>query len=327
MTPSWARLVLFGSICFLLGFWLSRAPVNPAHGMSLQSQNQMAKPVEPRFESRRRAEVNVGSRTPQQPDRIVSRSGFAEKLGVTPDDWAQTQELNRRERQGDYVLRFERPTTRKFLNHDFKELVSQMSQQNSAEYDRVFSGLGVTPIKAEQLKSHLGQIHRASLEAGVAAQQLVAARNDYDARIRQTLGEEGYVRYREYEDSKPAWREVGKLQQQLVEGGRRLDPAAEASIAGLIQEHQTYTEFTSHGPYDTPRPPAIGQVQVIDRLSQQQAQLVERANALIEHASRTGLSDELIEGLHAYYSSAIEQFRSQIERVRNPPPDPHDDLR
>jgi hypothetical protein len=140
-----------------------------------------------------------------------SREFFA-RINVTKEDLERVAEMEKRRTQGEYILQNERPTTKKFLEHDFGEIVSQAAAQRATEYNQLFAQAEVAPEAAEQLKVHVAKIHRASLEAEVAIQQVLQARRDYNERLHSTMSEQNYKSYRQEEEAKPAIREYQELQ-------------------------------------------------------------------------------------------------------------------
>lgn len=205
------RLAITGMLAFSVGYLIPRNTDSDPISSVRRSQPGISEAgrVPGRVEGGRLMQrPETGNRTA---DEGVPGNGLALRLGITPEDWAATKEMNERAERGEYVLRFQRPTTRKFLAHDFKEIVAETARASSAEYDQIFSQMGIDPAIGEQLKLHASQIHQASLEAKVMIQQLIAARNDYDARVRTLLGEDQYRSYRQYEEGKPAARELTRI--------------------------------------------------------------------------------------------------------------------
>lgn len=239
------------------------------------------------------------------------------KLKITKEDWDKTWEMNKRKDQGEYLLNNERPTTRKFLDWDFSEIVARKAEQRAAEYDRLFAELGVKPETAEQLKTHVAKIQRAALEAEVAIDQLLTARRDYDQRVRSTMGEESYQRYRQVEDAKPAVREYQRLQEFAGTKNMPIDPQHEQALVGLIQQNQAYTARSWRGPFEGLRQPIVGAENLIPATEQQIAQITERANQVVSRAAEAGLPENYKNLLASYYTEKVQEKKREIEALKN----------
>jgi len=310
------RLMICGAIAFIAGYIVSTR-----FQTTVPQEIALAQPVAVESVARK-DDFKPLDLAPQAsnpaPGPVASRTGLIAKLGVTAEDLRITGELNRRAKEGEYVLMLQRPTTRKFLQHDFKEIVAGTAKEYSAEYDRLFSEVKVQPFDSDQLKHHLGQIHQASLEATVAMQQLIRARQDYDTRMRTTLTEEQYGRYRELERERPALNELSSFKSFIGDNGAALSPVDEEQIVRLMVDSEAFTKLTSHGPYDVFRAGAIGKEQVINRLTEEQTRIADRANKLLALASEAELPSQFTTLLHRYYSHAIDKRRSEIASVKAP---------
>jgi hypothetical protein len=233
--------------------------------------------------------------------------------GITPEDWDGTHALQQRRAEGEYILKFERPTTKKFLQHDFAQLAAETAQQYASNYDRVFAEMGIDPITADQLKIHASKIHRATLEVDVAIQQVLHARNDYDSRIRSSVSEEQYTRYRQYEESRPAVREYENLASfAKANGVEQLDPLEQQTLVDLIQETKAH-HLSYHLPYDGLPHPAVGTASVTALGERRYKDLVEKSNLLLQRAEAVGLSEGSQALLQKSYSSQAEEILKSIQ--------------
>jgi hypothetical protein len=240
---------------------------------------------------------------------------FFEKIAVTREDLRRVEEMEKRRAQGEYILQNERPTTRRFLDHDFGEIVAQAAADRATEYDQLFAETGVAPEAAEPLKTHLAKIHRASLEATVAIQQILQARHDYDERLRSTMSEENYQRYRQVEEAKPAQREYQELQKFAAQQNNPLDPDHEQALLGLLQAAQAYTMVSYHGPFDDLPQPIIG-AEAIPGEERRIAEITDRFSQLLELSSQAGIPDGYRNLLENYYTGKIQQRRGFIEDLK-----------
>ncbi|MCI0538227.1 MAG: hypothetical protein L0Z50_23720 [Verrucomicrobiales bacterium] len=256
-------LITVAAIAFAVGYFVSPNPSEAEKREAELAQRSTEKLTGKRSaSSSRKGPVTIGrAGDPSSPvalsEHHESREFFA-KINVTKEDLERVEQMEKRRAQGEYILQNERPTTRKFLDYDFGEIVAQATADNAGEYDQLFAQTGVAPESAEQLKAHLAKIHRASLEATVAIQQILQARQDYDERLRSTMNEENYQRYRQVEEAKPAHREYEEFQRFVEQQNTALDPQHEQALVGLVQTTQAYTSKSWHGPFDGLPQPVLG---------------------------------------------------------------------
>lgn len=242
---------------------------------------------------------------------------FFSKIHVTRADLERVTEMEKQRAKGEYILQNERPTTKKFLDHDFGEIVSQAAAARAPEYDQLFAQLGVGPEVAEQLKTHLAKIHRASLEVNVAIQQIQQARYDYEQRVRSTMSEENYLAYRQVEESKPAHREYQKFQNFLTQQNVAVDPKHEQALVALIQTTQAYTSKSWNGPFDgLPQPTVLAAEKVIPAEEQNLAQTSGQVRQLLDLSPQAGLPEQYRNLLESYYAENLQKVREFIEGLR-----------
>ncbi len=68
--------------------------------------------------------------------------------------------------------------------------------------------LGMRPEQIEHVKAQLVMIHKMAVEAGAPLRDLGDFRQKYAQELRSTLGETNYSRYLDYEQLKPARKEL-----------------------------------------------------------------------------------------------------------------------
>jgi hypothetical protein len=243
---------------------------------------------------------------------------------VTEQDIELSLKMNERSSNGEYILSFERPTDRKFMQASVDDLVARMSSNNAPAINQLFSNLGLPKDTGERFRFHQTKIQQASLQAEMAIQQLLEARKDYDERIRATLSEEQYARYLDFETSRSAEREYKELENYTARMGVSMDSRYKDQVQGLIRQSQAYTDRSWHGPYDGLPEPAIGTEMVANQLQQQIAEISKASSSLKAKALDGGLPGDFVETLEAYYSNRIEGKKRVLDRVLNsePPPAP-----
>jgi hypothetical protein len=127
--------------------------------------------------------------------------------------------------------------------HDIKVgFATNMARTNIVEYNKLLTDFGVSPEDSDRLIQEIGRINEASLEAEGAIKNLLKARYDYKEDIRAVLGNEAYWQYTQYENTKPARRELDGFKAYANQtAGIVIDPATEQSLASIIQAEGAYT--------------------------------------------------------------------------------------
>jgi hypothetical protein len=188
-----ALLVVAAAFGFLLGYLIFD---DSAELQSLRTEIEHAKRLARAGESERRPpRLPIAQRL--APDESASSRSVPKGLaqfGVTPEEWESAIELARRAAEGEYILKWERASSKKILDGTLSQIVSEAEPKRAAEYDPLFEELGLVPAVADQLKTHVAKIHRASLEVEGAIQQVLAARQAYDQRLHTLLDDEGVSR-------------------------------------------------------------------------------------------------------------------------------------
>lgn len=242
---------------------------------------------------------------------------FLARIGITAEELRETDEITARGEKGEYILKMERPLTRRFLDYDFRQLVAADASRLAERYAPVFAELGVSPEKAKQLKTHLGKLQRASLELTLAQQQDEEARQAYDREMRTTLSEEDYARYRQFEDSTHARREVERIQIFARENGLPEITAEDRDrLAEAIQEHEAYMAKIANGPYDPVPPSIIGTANVLREIEMQQRNILEQSTRVQRSLAENGLPAGPSAMLRRYYDREIARRDRIMEQVR-----------
>jgi hypothetical protein len=180
----------------------------------------------------------------------------------------------------------------------------------------------VATERAEALKQQLARIHRSSVIAETALSDTFALRNDYDKEIRSVVSEEGYQRYREYEEGKPAKREYTLLAAFAKSKGIAIDSASEETILGLIRNTQAYSAGEWwHGPFDGPPNPAVGNTMVSEQLGRRIGTLEERSALLHGNLSQVDLPEQVATLLREFYSERLQELNREFLWFQRPEED------
>jgi hypothetical protein len=247
------------------------------------------------------------------------RAGESYKLvTLSPDDVALTKDLDQRRARGEFILKNERPLMRRSQERHFALIAARAFTNNAAEYARVFGEFGISSDISTELQLHLSKIERASVEAENSITQVLDARLRYDQRIRSLLSQDGYARYREYEELKPAFHEVGNIQLFLRKcNGIPLRADSELSLARLLTQAKLIENSWWHGPYSPLPQPRLGWEQVIARAEMQFEQVTECANIVAKRISELGLTPEQEGCVAGYYREKLRQKQMAVEELKH----------
>ena len=195
------------------------------------------------------------------------------------------------------------------LRHAQENLVNQ----KAASYTRIFTELGLTPEQEDQFKAKLADLHRKAIAAGEPMQELGQARVDYDEQIRAALGPEKYLRYREFEESKPARRELELIREFAAKSNHVAIGATDAAgIVELVKRTKATTTEEWHGPYDPMPHPEVGLERLVVVLGQKVARLRQVSSNLVEALPKSGVPVTYHETLKAYYAWKILEKEQQL---------------
>src|SRR5437870_2618739 len=141
-------LVAIAAIAFMVGYFCSRNSSQVAERVAVQDRDssESASPKADKgstFSKKTASTWRMGeAKGPVTTSEHPESRAFFEKIGVTKEDLQRVEEIEKRRAQGEYILQNERPTTKKFLDYDFGEIVTQAAAGRSAEYDQLFARLG-----------------------------------------------------------------------------------------------------------------------------------------------------------------------------------------
>ncbi len=239
-------------------------------------------------------------------------------IDITQAELDETLELTLRQRQGEYVLLFERPLSRKADDRVRKDLAEELDRMEGPEYDRMFRDFGLTAEASDRLKLHAFKIARAALEAEAAIHQLLRARSDYDAAVRSLLSTDDYARYRRMETERPARNECEKINAFCQrKSGKEAAPEYKETMVSLIKGAGAYTESpTCYRPYDGLPGTVVGTEAVLQHLERKTAHLAEALGKLREQACQHGLPGEYQQLLADYFEEDIRQTTECLESLR-----------
>jgi hypothetical protein len=197
--------------------------------------------------------------------------------------------------------------------------VLQTAAESEPEFTRIFTELGLSPETSARFRAQLTDLHRKAIEAGEPMRELLEARFAYDQQIRAALGDEKYRRYRDYEESKPARRELELFRDFAVKTNNlAIDPALSEKIVQLFKDTKATTTETWHGPYD-PRPrPEVGLPMIAAMLWRQLADYRQASSNLTQALPKSGLPEQYQDLLKRYCSCRIAEQEEQTARISIP---------
>lgn len=247
---------------------------------------------------------------------------------VSAEDIEASKAIQSLQSQGKYMLRFEDPIAKKFNEFQRNRMTAAASEKIRQQYGPLVSSFAISPERHENILEHLSKIFSASLEAESAIAQLTLARNDYDKTLRETLSAEEYNQFREFEESKPAKRELELITEFLSARQMQLPASDIGVLTRFIRDERATTERFFHGPYNGLPEMAFGEENVSVALSRDADRIEKAAAAMLARAIEAGLSAETVAMLQTYYSSQAHDRRTGLARAKEgmkrfqPPPVP-----
>lgn len=234
-------------------------------------------------------------------------------MGVTDDDLRKTSELNDLMERGQYILQFERPLSRKALHATINELASEIAQDRIPATTTWLESKGMDDTLVKHASNHLHSIYKASLEAEGALQQLLSARNAYDARMRQWLTPDQYADYRHFEANEPARRELSKYSDFLRDTVAVADLGpVDPRVAEVLQAAGAFTEEFWHGPYDGLPNITVGFDATTEKIQAAIGAGPERLAKVVAEAQLRELDSVTITQLSAYFNRWTSQKQKEL---------------
>lgn len=205
----------------------------------------------------------------------------------------------------------------------YREGLSNMVNRTTAKYVHdymaLFRDLGLDDVKSEEFRGRLTGLHHAAVSAGEPMQALLKERLKFDDDIKKALGEDNYVKYRYYEESKPAIREFERISAFIAKEKNDFISTEEAqAIIHAIKQAGATTTETWHGPYDPLPRPAIGVEMVLDRNREKLASLSAGVDRLFAGTLSENVSPKHLISLKEYYSQSMNKLSERIAHYSRP---------
>lgn len=312
--------VLIAMIAVAVGCLLAddSATVTKLHEQlsSLQERNRRTSPVERRFRPVNSSATHASSNNQRSMD--IPEENLLSKAGVTDVDVTETLNVQRRQKDGEFILSNESPFLRKVRLYHYKKMAESELTNNSANYSQKFSQLGIDPEKSGHLQAHLAKIHQASLEAEESIAQLLDARMKYDEQVRALMGPEQYSNYRQYEESKPAREESEHINKALTSQKLALDGAGLQAIAAVVHASGAAPSGRWHGPYDDLPDVRMGADETKGWMIDEIGRLKDGYAQLQRLLPSTPLSGEQQAAVLKYFEHGISRRETALAELENP---------
>lgn len=237
-------------------------------------------------------------------------------MGASAEEYEDHLRIQKARRSGEFFLRFDDPVERRSYQSVVKSLVDQdEAQRRAGSHSKVFLEAGVPAEKVDSLHGHLSKIMKASLEAEGSIKQLLSARVEYDRRVRELMSEDGYSRYKEFEGSRAAERELQGLSDFLSRSRLTIDEPTSGLLRELIVDSATISAKTWHGPYDGLPEVAVGHEHVTENLKNEIARRRDAIESLEAGLGSIGISDEVRGLVRSYYSEKLAALEENLQNL------------
>lgn len=191
-------------------------------------------------------------------------------------------------------------------------LVAQAAAEDSAAYGRWFETLGLDKSKAGMIRAELINLHHLAISAGEPLRELKQARQKFDKLVKEILGDEHYSKYRQFEESKPARRELALLRKFAWEQhNTALDPAWEETLIDMIRIAGATTTESWHGPYDPAPRPMVGE-EAINHMRSQISDLKKSYSVFREKLISSGIPPAHQGVVLDYYARTIDGLEKNL---------------
>jgi len=309
--------VLIAATAFLCGFVLARSPLSSAGGdRSATSAGASAEDV-PAL-SRHRPKRAIAYHPP-------ASAAVDDVDEFTRDELEEARRVSERFEAGEYVLPFDNPVVRKDYSNVQARWVEEASNRVQRIYDPFFAGIGVDPYTNSLLQQHLVTIHRASIQAEQAIQQLLTARRDFDVKVRNLLSTENYEAYRAFERGIPVDHELALIKKHAQMSGQQIRDEDFEVLGAAIDDSRAFSEAYWHGPYDALPEVAVGAASVIELLSRRRDELQRSLKSLEEHSGFKSAPPSIQTLARASYDSRLSRLHDAVSNIvvwgRLRPPD------
>ena len=243
---------------------------------------------------------------------LVKTSAFADEKSKQAEQLQQSLAAAKTNNpmQG-FAAMFKDPKMKELIKSQQKAFMGPMLDK---QYAALFQQLNLTPDQTAQLKDLLQNKMLASADAGMSlldgsadatqrvelAKQIKSQTDDYDAQIKQFLGDDNYQAFQAYEKTTPDRMTVSQFSDQLSGNTTPLSPEQQQQLMQAISEERNGFKWTTDYNNKNPANGDFASMFTDDKISQF-AQEKERLDQQILARARQILTPEQI--------TAFEQFQ------------------
>jgi len=238
------------------------------HQMLAQSQTQLAD-AQKQLSDKTVTEdkvANAEHKTKILRDALTDTSKFAaEKSQQAAQLQQQLADTKTNTDANPFASMFKDPAMKEMIKSSQKTMMGPIIAK---QYAALIQQLGLTPEQSATLKDLLQQKMLAGSDAGMSlldgsmdatnradlAKQIKSQNDDYDAQIKQFLGDDNYKSYQDYEKTIPYRTEVSQFNDQLADGPNGLTPDQQQQMIQVMSDEQNNFKWTT----DMSNPTASG---------------------------------------------------------------------
>jgi hypothetical protein len=306
------------------GWILGTASPPPSDPQNLHPANQPpAQVAQPNGFKTSRREVHPSSR-PSTGDPNPIEPQFS-KWGVTPEDIARNDEIEKLRREGHYFLPSERPIEEKATRYFHQEMVLKSGEETRKAATSELQKAGVPADKIEKLVEHLDKTRLASLQLARATIGFDESRTLLKEALRTQLAPEALEKL-----NVSLLNEGGRLDLNQFRGdlekasGTPLSSEQEDRLLNVLRVTGAYTSPPRDGLYDPPPKVAAGTDRVLNLNREMLAATEEGYRRLRDALSDPVYSAEERTVLQTYFERKIAYRKGEIQKLENYKPE--DDL-
>ena len=241
--------------------------------------------------------------------------------GPTVNEGIWVQRLTRQNEpaQTNTVLTAKEKRRRRFERFEryLDKATTRVMEERGVKYANAFIEFGVPVERTDALQSQLASIYRQVVLAEQAIKDLQLARLQYREDLRSLMSDEDYARYEQWENRKPAVREMDWFKKAIGDAG--LDPMHEQTLVTLIHENAAYTADADWtGAFGETPAPIMGEQPVMQDALEWQSWLRQLAEEMPRKAAEAGLPSPYPTLLDRYYQKRAEYYQDIWDYYQRP---------
>lgn len=189
-------------------------------------------------------------------ETLVKTSKFADEQSKQTKQLLQSLAAAKTNGANPFANMFKDPKMKEMIKSSQKAFIGPMIDK---QYAALFQQLNLTPDQSAALKDLLQKKMLAGADAGMnlmdgsldaaqradLAKQMKSQTDDYDAQIKQLLGDANYQQFQDYEKTTPDRMTVSQFSDQLAGGANPLSPDQQQQLVQMMSDERNGFKWTT----------------------------------------------------------------------------------